>query len=114
MEFTEILNLIISILTLFGIVFGVYLYFKKPQIESKEFDLLMQQEFKSHETAQDKEFAAFDTKLLSLKENINNLRDNHIHTLQEKIEYNSKNISEVKESIVRIETILAERLPKKQ
>lgn len=109
MEFTKAINLAISVLTFLGLM---YAFIWKPREKSERTDALIKQAFENHEKAQDKEFDAFETKLVSLKENINNLRDNHIHTLQEKIDNNSKSINEVKQSVVKIETILNERLPK--
>jgi hypothetical protein len=59
----ENISMVIQIATLVGIVFGVYLYFRKPQERGEITDAVMEEKF----TQLDRELA--------------NLRDNHIHTV---------------------------------
>lgn len=62
------LSIIIQLATLVGIIFGIYFVFRKPQEKSEIVDAVFQERF----TQFDRELA--------------NLRDNHIHTLQSKME----------------------------
>lgn len=65
---SENISLLIQIATLGGIVFGVFLFFRKPQEKSEVVDAVFQERF----TQFDRELA--------------NLRDNHIHTIGVKLD----------------------------
>jgi hypothetical protein len=62
------ISIVIQIATLLGIVFGVYAYFRKPQEKGELTDAVFAQRF-----------TQFDRDLA-------NLRDNHIHTISEKLD----------------------------
>lgn len=47
-----------------------------------------------------------------VQKEIANLRDNHIHTIEETLDRNEEDIELIKQSLIRIETQLEERLPK--
>ena len=64
----EILNYILGILAIAGTAFGVYNYIRKPQEKGEVND------------------AVFDTKMSALKDLVINLRDNHLHTLECKLD----------------------------
>ena len=49
-----------------------------------------------------------------ITDQINNLRDNHIHTLEVRLEDQSKTIEETQREVIEIKTILNERLPAKR
>lgn len=76
----ENISIILQILTVLGIIFAVYFYFRTPQEKSEVND------------------AVFDVKFNALEKLVVNLRDNHIHTLDEKL---SKHISESQEVALR-------------
>ena len=84
------ISIIIQIATLVGLVFGVYLYFRKPQEKGELTDAVFAQRF-----------TQFDRDLA-------NLRDNHIHTLTTKLDDHivsqQKNELTVCEKLARIET----------
>jgi len=98
---TENISIVIQIATLIGIIFGVYLYFRKPQEKSEQNDAVFSVEFKNLEKSFNEKFTQSDRELA-------NLRDNHIHTINEKldkhIESQSKNEMLVCEKLARIET----------
>ncbi len=88
-----------SILDIIAVLFVVFLYFKKPQIKSEMFD------------------AVFEEKFKNLNATVVNLRDNHIHTLDSKLDQHIKDNQIASEAnirqMTRIETLLEERLPHK-
>lgn len=51
--------------------------------------------------------------LLILKEQIINLRDNHIHTIEKTQERMEGRLDEIEQSITRLETVINERIPAK-
>lgn len=76
----ENISIIIQITTLIGIIFAVYLYFRKPQEKSEINDEVFKVQFDA------------------LEKTVINLRDNHIHTLDEKL---SKHICESQDAALR-------------
>ena len=74
----ENISLVIQLVTLLGIIFGVFTFFRKPteDLETKD--------------------AVFNVRFDALEKLVVNLRDNHIHTLDEKIDKHiaDQNISE--------------------
>jgi hypothetical protein len=94
----QILDIALKILTLLGVIFAVYLYFKKPQEDSQIKDV------------------GFEKDLCSLEKMVVNLRDNHLHTLESKLD---KHISEnqmvaieTTRSLTRMETLMEQLLKK--
>lgn len=87
-----------QIITLGGVVFAVYLYFRSPQEKSEMND------------------AVFDIRLQGLEKLVTNLKDNHIHTLDTKLsqhiaDYQTFAIDTTK-SLTRVETLLEQILKK--
>lgn len=96
----ENISIFIQVCTLIGIVFAVYLYFRKPQEKSEMNDAL------------------FNQRLDSMRELVINLRDNHIHTLESKLDSHIADNQKYVESDIKwkakLETVIEERLPAKK
>ena len=94
----QILDLALKILTFIGVIFAVYHFFKKPQEKSEIVD------------------AVFDTKFCNLEKTVINLRDNHLHTLETKLDQhiaqNQMYMLETTKTTTRIETLLEQLLKK--
>jgi len=92
------IDFILQVATLLGVVFAVFLYFKKPQERSEITD------------------AVFDNKFINLEKTVVNLRDNHIHTLQgdldKHIQDNQMFAIETTRSLTKVETLLEQLLKK--
>lgn len=73
----ENLSTLLQVLTLIGIIFAVYLYFRKPQETSMENDIRA------------------DEKYNALRDIVINLRDNHFHTLEQKFDSHIKESQDV-------------------
>lgn len=84
------------VLGLVAILFSVYNSFRKPQIESDKTESLLSQS------------------IARLQLDLTNLRDNHIHTLDQKIEEQNKNINGLSLIVTRLSTIIDERIPAKK
>lgn len=93
MSAKEIIEILTSILTLLGIVFAVYLYFRKPQEVSEKTDALLQ------------------VQVAGLVKELANLKDNHIHTLEIKITETKESLHRLEIGMTRLETLMEERLP---
>lgn len=92
---TEVIENIIPVITIVGTIFAIYLYFRKPQEQSEKTDIVIGKEI---------EF---------LKISLNNLKDNHIHTLENDVKDLKTAVKGVELSVERLSTIIDERIPKK-
>jgi predicted histidine transporter YuiF (NhaC family) len=97
----ENISIIIQIATLVGIIFGVYLYFRKPQEKSETTDAVFEERMKNYESTTEKSIQ---------------LALNHSHTVESKIDSHIKESQAKGEADARwqgrIETLL-ENLSKK-
>lgn len=84
MSAQEILQLIIAILAIGGSVFGVFNFFRKPQIKSEVNDAVFNEMVKGLKKET-------DIKYDSIKELVINLRDNHMHTIDLKLDKHIEN-----------------------
>lgn len=92
-----------------GTIFGVYKHFKDPQIDSELSDALMNQSFKHYTDTTEKRFNDMHENFKSLLLQSNN----HIHTLDTKVDKAHSSIDEMGKQIVKLGTIIEERIPRK-
>lgn len=76
-------------------LFVVYNYFRNPQISLEKGEI------------------GFGLQLKSLQDQLTNLRDNHIHTIESKIDGVNVEITNLKVELGKLGTIIDERIPKK-
>lgn len=81
-----------------GTIFGVYHFFRNPTIKQDQFMVLLDERFKNHQT---------------LADQLTKIEQNHLHTIEEHIKLHSNAISGLEQQIVRLTTIIDERIPKK-
>lgn len=114
------ISLIIQIVTLLGIVFGVFLFFRKPQedLEKKqevsERDTegkakLLAQQVQWEKEANAKKFEEFNCRLNEAMA----LAQNHIHSVDVKVDDLIKMVNLLNIEVGKLSTIINERLPKK-
>lgn len=103
-------------LNLLGILFVVYNSFRRPQIDADKTDLaikaqatLLEQRFQWNQEGIEKRFKEIQDNFQSLLLQSNN----HIHTVDTKVEALSTTISLATNEITRLGTIIEERIPKK-
>ena len=106
MEISLTTGNIVFVLGILGTIFTVYNYFRTPQIRSEKIDALLKQNL---------EFltANFNVKFLSIDKQMINLKDNHIHTIETRIESLTGIISAMGNQLVELKTIINERIPHK-
>lgn len=92
-----------------GTVFTVYNYFRNPQIKSEKEDALFSQRIKLEKEDYERRFKDLSDRL----DGSYKLAQNHIHTVDTKVDILDKSIQEMGKSIVRLATIIEERIPKK-
>jgi hypothetical protein len=101
-------------ITLIQGIFTVYSHFKKPQIRAKEFDLVITEKFKNHEIQQVRELKYRDEIITQLRLDLKHLKDNDLHTITKRLDDNTACLHQLEVQIAKTNTILQERLPKKQ
>jgi hypothetical protein len=106
----QILDLALKILTLLGVIFAVYLYFKKPQEDSKITDVEFEKDLSHLKEDTNKKFIEM---IAGFNKSIE-LALNHSHTVETKIDAHIKESQAKGEADARwqgrIETLLEERL----
>jgi len=89
----EYLTFGISIL---GVTFGVYHFFRNPQIKSDNLLTIFDERIKSQQILTDK---------------LNSIETNHLHTIEENIKSSQQAIRQLELQVAKVNTILEERLP---
>lgn len=98
MNITSILQLIISALTLLGIIFAIYKFFRDPDIKSEKNIALMQDQCVLKHQYLDKDIG-------NIYKEISDIRKNHLDHIE-------RDINQLKIDVTRILTILEERFKK--
>jgi hypothetical protein len=96
-------------LGILGTIFTVYHYFRNPQINSDKKDALLAQQVGQQAESVERRFKdaqdSFNALLLQ--------SNNHIHTVDTKVETLSTNMNIMSNEITRLATIIEERIPKR-
>lgn len=107
-------------LGIISMIFGVFLYFRNPQealdkreaLNQKETDgkaALLAQQMQWEKEATEKRFAELGLRITEAM----TLAQNHIHTVDTKVDGLSTEVGKMSNSITRLSTIIEERIPKK-
>lgn len=100
---------IVFVLGVLGVIFGVFKYFKDPQVQSDKTDALMEQQMKFFIDTTEKRFSSTQDSFNALLLQSNN----HIHTVDTKVDKVHASMEELGRQVVRLGTIIEERIPKK-
>lgn len=100
---------IMFVIGILGTLFGVYHYFRNPQIDGDKKDALLAQQVQWMVEASDRKFKDMQESFQSLLLQSNN----HIHTVDTKVENLAATISDMGKDITKLTTIIEERIPKK-
>ena len=92
-----------------GVIFSVYLYFKNPQIKAEKIDALLQERMKWSSESVDRRFAEVQKSI----QDAFLLAQNHTHTVSTKVDVLNETVAAMGKDIVRLGTIIEERIPKK-
>lgn len=106
----EVLSLILQFTTLLGVLFAVYMYFRKPDEEaSTQIALLKQNDTMKHEALDkmlDEKIGNINTALANMSKSLFLLQENDIKHIELRLTDQDK-------SLAKLFTILEERLPRK-
>lgn len=98
-------QLVLFWIGIIGVIFTVYHYFRNPQIRTDKRDAIQEQQFKWVQETTERRFKDIQgnfTDLLSLNQN-------HLHTIDTKIEVLNEIVSSLGKDIVKLQTIVEER-----
>lgn len=103
------MNDLMGWLGLIGIIFTIYHYFKNPQIKGEKFDALLKQQVEFICKINEERFKGIQANFIELLSQ----NKNHIHTIDIKVDKLSGITEDLSKAIVKLETIIEERIPKK-
>lgn len=83
------------IIGLIGVIITVYNTVRNPQVTSEKNDSLM------------------ELSIAQLGKDLANLRDNHVHSLDIKLDETNKVVTQISIQVAKLATIIEERIPKK-
>lgn len=98
---------IMFVLGIGGVVFAIYRYFKDPQTQDEKAAALLAQQVKFITEASEARFK-------TMQENFQQLllqSNNHIHTVDTKVEALTTTVNDMGKEIVKLGTIIEERIP---
>lgn len=101
-------NNITFVIGIIGIMFGVYHYFKNPQIASEKKDALLAQQVQWQREGTEKRFAEIQANIKEAFE----LAQNHTHSVDVKVDALTKKVSDVEIGLAKLSTTIEERIPK--
>lgn len=88
------LTLLLGFLSFLGIIFTVYNYFRNPQIKTDQTTL------------------GLENKFIDLQRQFNELKETHLRKLEGDLTLLTGVVNKLSESVVRLSTIIDERIPK--
>lgn len=95
MTTTDIIQNVVNLLLILGVGFSVYKSWATPQKKNDENDIRLAE------------------RLEQVRNDLANLRDNHVHTLDIRITETNKAVQDLALQLTRLNTIIEERIPKK-
>lgn len=110
---------IMFVIGILGVIFGVFNYFRNPQealdkrqaVDQTEVDgkaKLLAQQVQWEKESNEKRFGDIANRLTEAM----TLAENHIHTVDTKVEALGANVNAMSREVVRLSTIIEERIPK--
>lgn len=93
-----------------GLIFTVYSYFRNPQIEADKRDIKFAEQMKALTESNELRFKTIQDNFSSLLLQSNN----HIHTVDTKVDNLTGEVTKMGKEIVRLGTIIEERIPKQK
>lgn len=93
-ELATNVSLIIGGLNILGFIFGVYLYFRNPQIKVDQTIIKLQEDF------------------TSLQRQILEIKETHLRAVEADIKTLTTAVNDLSKTVVRLSTIIDERIPK--
>lgn len=88
------LTLILVILSICGIVFSIYLYFRNPQIKTDQVTLKLRDD------------------VTDLQRQILEVKENHLKSVENDIKILTAAVTDLSKTVVKLSTIIDERIPK--
>lgn len=91
---SQTLTFILSIVAILGVIFNVYNSYRSPQIETDKETLTLRQDF------------------FNLRSEVKEVKENYLKALQIEVKNLSDNVNELAKTVIKLSTIIDERLPK--
>jgi hypothetical protein len=99
---------IVFAIGIISVIFNIYLYFRNPQIKGEKIDALVAQQIKFLQESNDRRFSDIHKEI----EGITTTSQNHIHTVETKMDVLSTTVFQLSNEVTKLSTIIDERIPK--
>lgn len=103
------LTIVLGFITIISVLFAIYIYFKDPQTAEEKKAALLAQEVRYTSESTDRRFADVQKSITDAFA----LGQNHIHSVDVKVDALTAKVSGMQSDIVRLATIIDERIPKR-
>lgn len=91
---TQTINVALNIVTIVGIIFAVYLYFRNPQIKTDQTTIKLRDD------------------ITDLQRQITDVKETHLKSVESDIKTLTSSVNELSKTVVKLATIIDERIPK--
>lgn len=91
---TLIITLIVGVFGLFGTIFGIYLYFRNPQIKTDQVTLKLSDDVKD------------------LQKQLTEVKETHLKSVETDIKTLTTAVNDLSRTVIKLSTIIDERIPK--
>lgn len=109
MDTLDIISIVGQAVTFLGVIFIVFNYFRNPQVKSEKLDALLEQKVKLTNESNDRRFTDLQTDIKNAFE----LAQNHTHTVEVVVGELVDKVNDMGKDVVKLQTIIEERIPKK-
>lgn len=96
MESFLTLSNILGVISIVGVIFAIYKSYRDPQAKSETIDSLL------------------TLRMDNIEKSLTNLKDNHLHTLETKLDSTNGAVKDLLVEVTKLGTIISERIPRKQ
>lgn len=94
MDYTTLTQTILNVVYLLGFIFGIYLYFKNPQVRTEQATIKLRDD------------------LTDLQKQITEVKENHIHIIENDVKALTQAVNDLSKTVIKLSTIIDERIPK--
>lgn len=109
-QFSQMQGFLTFIIALFGAIFGVYHFFRNPDIKNSEKITTLTLAFDNYQKLVEQKFSSH----ITLSDKLSEMEKNHLHTIEENVKENRRETNHLATEIASLRAIINERIPAKQ
>ena len=90
----QTITLILGMVSIIGVVFSIYLYFRNPQIKTDQITLKLREDIDG------------------LQKSLSEVKETHLKNVEADIKGLTNSVNELSKTVIKLSTIIDERIPK--